>query len=508
MIPQVARHVPQTQQFGNLGYVPSPFEPLPAPRRHGLAPLPFRSPRNATSSTPLAPPHRAYPVDNHNSQRSGLAYTNDSEHMLRRKTPSGTLAAGYDGTPVQWSSKAPALKHVVLPVPAGSLNSGSATTTSGSSWDCEQPMHYRDSDRRLTNITPANWLPLSNGAHPLLDHTSIHQPPPYYPLNSTQIPTVLQPAYQAAPGPTASNEGGLYGPYWPNGNFIPYRPAAFRDQGHQGHPEQDLSLHSRFQRSPHLDFSLDLVKLAANASFNVGDNGSHLHENGYVLPQTSRIAPANTPTYPSISDGGRTSAGSMINRAGNSQFKEKTLSWAHSIYVDLLAFLHQSKKDKGHGRYQSRTYSRSTIYPKPPRQPASSFMSPQLQESQTETWKPDLERTHAYRGTGMSGESYGSQSSSSFYTWQRHPELSDTKYARFSNQEIPHYVSHFQAAQLSEATPQSRAKEALEILTSLCEQSGWSWIDGMLLGGCLAYGLEEYHKALQWYSKIVELDPK
>jgi hypothetical protein len=53
-----------------------------------------------------------------------------------------------------------------------------------------------------------------------------------------------------------------------------------------------------------------------------------------------------------------------------------------------------------------------------------------------------------------------------------------------------------------------KATEALEILTNLCEQSGWSWIDGMLLGGCLAYGLEEYHKALDWYSKIILLDSK
>ncbi|PQE13033.1 hypothetical protein CJF30_00002928 [Rutstroemia sp. NJR-2017a BBW] len=30
----------------------------------------------------------------------------------------------------------------------------------------------------------------------------------------------------------------------------------------------------------------------------------------------------------------------------------------------------------------------------------------------------------------------------------------------------------------------------------------------MLLGGCLAYGLEDYQKSLQWYSKIIALDPK
>jgi len=81
-------------------------------------------------------------------------------------------------------------------------------------------------------------------------------------------------------------------------------------------------------------------------------------------------------------------------------------------------------------------------------------------------------------------------------------------YARTPSQDVPHYMSPFQASSQIPTSPMTKAKEALEILTTLCDQSGWSWIDGMLLGGCLAYGLEEYHKALDWYSKIIALDPK
>ena len=72
--------------------------------------------------------------------------------------------------------------------------------------------------------------------------------------------------------------------------------------------------------------------------------------------------------------------------------------------------------------------------------------------------------------------------------------------------EVPHYLSPFRATTQQPESPLSRAGEALEMLSTLCEQSQWRWIDGMLLGGCLAYGLEEYHKALDWYSKIVALD--
>jgi len=40
----------------------------------------------------------------------------------------------------------------------------------------------------------------------------------------------------------------------------------------------------------------------------------------------------------------------------------------------------------------------------------------------------------------------------------------------------------------------------------LCEQTGWQWIDGLNLSGCLAYGLHEYQTALELYEKVLHLD--
>ena len=54
----------------------------------------------------------------------------------------------------------------------------------------------------------------------------------------------------------------------------------------------------------------------------------------------------------------------------------------------------------------------------------------------------------------------------------------------------------------------SQALSALEMLTRLCVESGWRWIDGMLLAGCLAYGLGNFNDALGWYSRILEVDSK
>jgi tetratricopeptide (TPR) repeat protein len=55
-------------------------------------------------------------------------------------------------------------------------------------------------------------------------------------------------------------------------------------------------------------------------------------------------------------------------------------------------------------------------------------------------------------------------------------------------------------------SPILNAKASLDMLSTLCEQSGWKWVEGMLLGGCLHYGLERYEEALEWFKRIVNLD--
>ncbi|TKW53168.1 putative UDP-N-acetylglucosamine--peptide N-acetylglucosaminyltransferase SEC [Colletotrichum tanaceti] len=36
--------------------------------------------------------------------------------------------------------------------------------------------------------------------------------------------------------------------------------------------------------------------------------------------------------------------------------------------------------------------------------------------------------------------------------------------------------------------------------------TGWKWIDGILLGGCLHYGLEHFEEALEWFTRITSLE--
>jgi hypothetical protein len=550
MIPQLAHHPRHlSQQFGSPGFAAPPFEPLPSPRRPDrLAPLPFRVSRNNGSSSVLAPPHRAYPVENHNSHRPSLSrgnsagqsfgsqYDDPSEHMLRRKTPNGTLAAGYDGTPVQWSSKAPALKHVVLPLSGVSLGQNgihSAGTPedqqsrkrSGSlGWNHQQTSQLGgfnafEGDLRAGS-DQGNWTQfpsISDPSHNMWDQLWTQQSAAYFPNNVMQIPTVLQPAYQPAPGPTASNDGGLYGPYWPDGRFVPYRPAAFRGQGpHFHHQEPDptrglqqypnppTKLLPPFQQSS-FSVDIDTAHRGGNAAFPFQENNHRLSEDRYATPTQSH--PHHVATmYPPASDGSRTPTAQSASRANNPRFKEKTLSWAHSIYVDLLAFLHHSKKENRQSRHAQglRSYSKNSIYPKPPRHPGS-YVGASNWTGLDDGSESDSPRRH-----------FGSEIMpwsrvclrNNYSGWQGLGHSSESRHGRTTNPEVPHYVPPFQPSQHLPNSPLNKAREALEMLTNLCEQSGWCWIDGMLLGGCLAYGLEEYHKALDWYSKIIALDPK
>jgi hypothetical protein len=546
MIPQLAHHPRNLseQQFGEPDFTIPPFQslalPLPRPRRpEPSAPLPVRSAREFASPNISTPSPRAYPLDGHVPRRTGLAressseqtlrspYNDPAEHMLRRKTPNGTLAAGYDGTPVQWSSKAPALKHVVLPLSGSSSGRELAHSPAisdrysriGPGWDHQTtPIHYgglsppgeqsgggRDSGslRRFPTI-PGN-------AYSVWNDVTIPSNPTYYPKNVTRVPTVLQPAYQASPGPTASNDGGLYGPYWPDGKFVPYRPAAIQGQG--GH-NQETYLRGALPNDgywPGFSPPFRPMSLAVGTTHRISGTPYHNScppqsaylDTRYEIPPQLNPVLSNTNAYPSITDGSRTPAAESLNRASNYRFREKTLSWAHTIYVDLLAFLHQSKKESKllNSSQGAKPYAKTSIYPKPPRQPATYLPASYWLEL----------GSHGTESNTARSSLGGRLGSTSIQTSARENDGWSPYGARGSAQTAsPHelYGSPFQLSQYLRVPPTIKAKEALELLTNLCEQSGWNWIDGMLLGGCLAYGLEHYESALDWYSKIIALDSK
>jgi len=535
MPPQVARYpAPSAQDYTESSLVLPPFETVPVPRRiERPTPLPVRSFRDSTQSTPLAPPHRVYPIEAHGNtpptlvraHSSGHSYTRDygdpAEHMLRRKTPNGTLAAGYDGTPVQWAGKAPPLKHVVLPLKAetGSQNQhaqrydgsvhGAAPTSNGWS-DIGMGNQSSSRDMRMSG-EPGNWSqfhqPLETSMNNInWNNIQIGPNTPYLFNNGLQIPTVNQPSYQMAPGPTISNDGGLYGPYWPDGRFVPYRPAAYR--GHDMHQPDHSFLASgsnQIYRAPSemlppfpptvYRSGVDSEPRDSHLPF-MTDNRHYFMEGRYATPLQSNIHHITAESYSPYGDGSKTPTAASSDRSNsNPHFKEKTLSWAHTIYVDLLTYIHQSKRDNRNARpYGGRTHSKNNIYPKPPRQPSSSLTNSPYTHPYEASSRPPVPRSHSYSSSTHEVR----ESRNSFESQHHRSSISDT----------PHYVPAFLTSSAHPGNPIGKAQEALEMLTNLCEQSNWTWIDGILLGGCLAYGLDEHHKALDWYSKVIALDPR
>ncbi|KAF7585254.1 hypothetical protein BBP40_011548, partial [Aspergillus hancockii] len=528
--------------------------------------------------------HPVQRLDVHGSTAMVPDLKNSVEHALRRKTPNGTLAAGYDGTPGDTTIQPPATKHILVsPLESGQL----VPPQTGFAMDAwpqlslEQssqmkPMNFPPvykNELNRTNAAPgelaqgvngASWVRSLNyvpGMDSVLNQTLPMQPSQqrFYWQNGAYVPTVLPATLQPCVGPTASAGTGPYGPYWPDGVYIPYRPAAFREPrfispnpfAKQVAPSglqffdvgQQSFNHNPIPSGSHPDVG---PKWSApplgimNHDLTMKNNFPPRHSDQKVLDSSQRILPYHTrqsnasrsfsshqtgteaysPWSGSSTGHGFQSTGSTANtRAANVEFKEKVLSWAHGVYVDLLASIHQARRNSisnASGDSQSQRFLKPSIYPKPPRQPGLDF-------SQTNT--PEVARHNSYppsqcdlRTKNVFDHPVQSDAPSSFHTQHRHrPSLhqlqSDTQMldrlrhtGRFT---ASLSAPHFPAAPFStENSSMLNAQAALDMLSPLCNESGWEWIDGMLLGGCLAYGLGDYHKAMRWNSRIIARDPQ
>ncbi|KAL6235659.1 hypothetical protein BDW75DRAFT_230156 [Aspergillus navahoensis] len=489
---------------------------------------------------------------------AALTLNNVGEHALRRKTPNGTLAAGYDGTPGDMTIQPPATKHILVSqLEPGQLISPQAgfpiDSWQQSSLDQSSaqplnfpPMHKTDTNRRnvgpgelAQGINGISWIRSLNaapGMDSVLNQTLPMQPSQqrFYWQNGAYVPTVLPATLQQCIGPTASAGTGPYGPYWPDGAYIPYRPAAFREPrlNPQG-PFANLVNHSgpQFFDAGQQPFNAGLAPSSnleasdwnqnslsvSNRDGPVKNNFPPRHSdqkpfdslnNQHVLPfhtrQSSSIsgfpsrpllheAPASWSGTPG--SGGFQCTGPLPNsRTANTEFKEKVLSWAHGVYVDLLASIHRARRNSASNIIQdgqTQRVMKPSIYPKPPRQPGLDF---------SHINAPEFSRHNSYPSS--QAHRHDRNSTSQFQPTANHL----VERLRHTGRLNSISGSPFSSNSLSENTTVVNAASSLELLSHLCMESGWEWIDGMLLGGCLAYGLGDYHKAMRWYSRIIARD--
>ncbi|KAF2197654.1 hypothetical protein GQ43DRAFT_475249 [Delitschia confertaspora ATCC 74209] len=601
---------PSTQPFGI-----DPYNSLP-PSPHGQ-PL-----RNAVSSQHKGwaeqsmPQRYAHPLLRHNSYPAsgsiGLGHEgeNPSEHMLRRKTPKGILAAAYDGTSVELSEKPHATKHILLPVTAESniTNSNPFSLPLRSPRDGFTRKHSQIKQESSPNWSPTRYFETGSGqghqgwnegqSLPQIDSVlnqipqQQQQQPLKYPNFGQQFWGGMDPI-QSRLGPTVSNDQGPFGPYWHDGTFIPFSPAALRD------PRFD-SVHGPNWNVPNVHLQNGYSNKPGDwpAYGNIIPNMNNVQQNQYVLPGLASLTSPNPfnlgrqslaysqqykqpqpynpipeytnsalvtnlnrpalPNYSSLSSEqstplpDHTPVSSALAEFGphssNGQLREKVFAWAHAVYVDLLKYLQQTRKNSVQGRHpHGHQAVRPHIYPKPPRQPGANFSNsannaprPQNLErhnsyplpsshlskeydpnSQSPSYRgPSLRRHDSYNQPSSTWSSSGGDSQGPDgqrrMSWQQQPQgLSSLSMhlqargidsARSLRRMSGTSIAGIHQVSRSEMPPSMTAASALDAITKYCEESKWNWIDGILLGGCLAYALGDYQKAKEWYEHILTLD--
>lgn len=561
----------------------SPLSPLSSRRARN----PFRGNNNSPSASIGGTHQYAFPVQRPLAPGlEGLSRSPGglSEHSLRRKTPNGTIPAGYDATPVDHASQLPAQKHVLvssLPETSSIISSRSAIAAE-SAWQSQQTESEANVTGHLSKPFPQQNYGISSGfanavAHrgltgnhqlrptypfgvdSVLDQTiPMQNGPQYYVQNNSTVPTVLPASYHAFTRPTASAGTGLYGPYWPDGAFVPYRPAPFRDLRFypslvydrvHGTNEGAIgrSFSSRVNAGPlmgHFDRSqpgYPYLQTQGSSLQTVQPDLFRPPEGSLRSSQSQRTdltSPSNFEFVASARDvdyraKGQRDAYDFYQSSGSrpisAEFKEKTLRWAHRVYVDLLATIHQSRRNGLHKQDGSRHSSKPNIFPKPPRQPGSDF-SDQPKPSRSPPRKHDHsnslhDTTLVLRRSGPP-ESPSRPRTAIFSPSNRHnhPPPGTDRQSGQPSRPLPSFSDHYaeryrtnRRPSVSGLIPMTRpgndpvtvettAKAALDTLVQLCQDCNWDWVDGMLLSGCLAYGLADYNKAMSLYQNILERD--
>lgn len=515
---------------------------------HHLNPAPQSFP--IRSSQPSAPALHRLTTSFVQSQGSQDA----AEHLLRRKTPRGTVDNGYDGSHAHLAPEGPAYKHVIVgasdelflsaargqdstmqtglvgqrPVPMGQgwPYSASAVTNGrallGNSinsapaffagWGFGQSQHQINMGQQQQGRSS-------------LDPTSHHRPsqafmaqPNRYPSSSLQC--ILGPAYQQVASPTIFSPAAFQQPDgWREGVMGDYRSQLPIAPGYSHH---NTAVDGAFMPAPQ-----PMHPALANGPLQGQSQPFQMHminhppDDGYSRYGLAQNMVQSTPRgfdfqsiEPGVGAGGpgmdKPAMGQPVSQP---HFKERALAQAHKSYADLITYINHTRRlnnKRGGSGPDSRSSNKMVVYPRPGKNPVSalspSLTKPKLVHSNTApagTFTQHLHHrriqghvaTNAFAFAGPQADQAGPHNS-------------------VMAQVIPHPGSHrgpyatglVRSLSNDFGSPPLSAKTSLDMLTGLCENSDWKWIDGMLLGGCLHYGLEHYEEALQWFQRIISLD--
>lgn len=421
------------------------------------------------------------------------------EHSLRRKTPSGTIDNGYDGSLTHLASGPPPLKHMIVPTSSKIFPTAVVHRPSNPSvgqvlpqaragtWPYPGAAPSSRFDLGTDGLNGALGMPRGWGQGnpnaalgPLMGDGAVF-PPPQLAGNyrASGLQPLLGPGYQQPLSQTVYSPGPFQQPaVWGDGNlgyrtFVPlannYTPQNSVDSAFMA-PQS--TIHHGLTNAAGLGqahpFSLPLPSHPLDDGFaRYGQN--HLaHQAAHAGRHMVSMTPGPGYLAKAVATGELGSA---------ARFREWALQSAHKNYNDLLYYLTSAKK-AGHRRSGSgsRSSSKMVVYPKPSIASAGSGSG----AAQPLSGLAEVTASHAHQIV--------------------HPQKEAAARAFAGGQ-------HHQTYQ-EVGSPILNAKASLEMLSTLCERSGWKWVEGMLLGGCLHYGLERYDEALEWFKRIVSLDQR
>ncbi|ETN43468.1 uncharacterized protein HMPREF1541_02627 [Cyphellophora europaea CBS 101466] len=519
-----------------------------APPRPPLGPMDpsrrdIRIPGRISTRQYAMPAAEQFPQGFSRSRGGGLSY---SEHELlrQRKTPHGTVYE-KDYHTVDKNVQVPASKHVLL---SSSPNLPRHSPAYHYALPPPQP--------------PMDHYPNHLGADPvLLPSSSQFQPPAwdfpggldsvlnqslptqrYYLQPGSRIPTVLPSTLHSYLGPTASAGQEHYGPYWPDGTFNPYRPASIRDDRFYG-PRLHQQSGYFSQALPHPTPSLRKPGRFPSDFITQSQNSMHYQPPAYHLNYHQHFqAPHSFNLDPSLGYGGHQSIPKLPQQSPYEEaagylhefpidtpgltptaesetiaFRDKTFTWANRIYTELLAVIQKNARDShqsGPANSLAKSNNKLTIYPKPPKRSGSHFSdsiasTASSSRSQSTAQADSILHDTPSRPQTAIYSPHRRASDHGRFMQQGHNQSASPfgplpfkqDFRRISDSTVFQSSPNQKAASIRHA-----AVSALSTMELLCGQASVPWVDGMLLVGCLAYGLANYDKALKWYQLILAQD--
>lgn len=420
-----------------------------------------------------------------------------SEYRLRRKTPSGTIDAGYDGSPAQLFPGQPPFKQVILPVdPWQALPnpaSGPLIQSDLSSFNLQSIIP--DSTIGARNAVPSARRPSFPTGLPSTD-------PTFHPGSGNdheqhhgfaRILESLGPPQTAYQSPQALHMPGFYPLLARSPQELIQHPLAESFIG-----DLAVSRESTDPFTPGDGLGTPFIQPHHHAIPRPFDGPTQ----SYNFQGQSRPTRHPMPAHSMFT--GDPGAEQSFDMQGPSphRFQQKVLAHAHHTYVELMAQRHLRKLHNAKPGSYAGGSLRTFIHPKLPRQFPShpkwplGTLGSQLYAHVplASSAMPDIHTT------GQSGPFNPS------FPVDLPLHLSSTTHTPpfqgYNPQVVTPNLGH-KGKSLASA-----ARASLEMLCHLCEQNEWKWTDGMILGGCLCYGVEDYEGALEWFFKVLALDPR